>query len=254
MSDTTRAPLAGVPIRRRRGAGEAGLEAGAAEAAGVLVGLDEFEVTAAAELDGVLEVRVRCWRGEAPCPRCGTFSGRVKQCRAQRVRDPYSFGRPVVLVWHKRRFRCGTPGCAASFTECAAQVPARKRLTGRLRSAVAAAALDRSTAAVARSFRVGWHTAWDAAPDAAGAKLAARPQSPPRRLGVDETTFKRPRRFMTGIAEPGNLQAVGHIRGPLQEGPRGPAAPPRRLRVRHRGGGDRPVRAVSGRGVRAAAG
>ena len=202
MSDTTRAPAAGAATDERRGGAEAGMEAEAAEAARVLVGLDEFEVTGAAERgDGVLEVQVRCGRQEAACPRCGTFSGRVKQRRAQRVRDLHSFGRPVVLVWHKRRFRCDAPGCAGSFTESSAQVPARKRLTERLRRGVAAAALDRSTAAVARSFRVGWHTAWDAVAAAAGAKLAARPQSPPRRLGVDETTFRRPRRFMTGIVD-----------------------------------------------------
>ena len=44
---------------------------------------------------------------------------------------------------------------------------------------------------------MGWHTAWDAVAAAAGAKLTARPPMPPRRLDVDETTFRRPRRFMT---------------------------------------------------------
>ena len=97
----------------------------------------------------------------------------------------------VVLVWHKRSFRCDTPGCAETFTESSAQVPARKRLTERLRQGVAAAALDRSTAAVARSFRVSWHTAWDAVAAAAGAKLAARPASPPRRPGASASTRRR---------------------------------------------------------------
>ena len=97
---------------------EARGEAEAVEAAQVLVGLDGFEVTGAAQRDdGVLEVQVRCRRREAACPRCGTFSGRVKQRRAQRVRELHSFGRPVVLVWDKRSFRCGTPGCVKTFTE-----------------------------------------------------------------------------------------------------------------------------------------
>ena len=63
MSDTTRAPAAGAATDERRGGAEAGMEAEAAEAARVLVGLDEFEVTGAAERgDGVLEVQVRCGR------------------------------------------------------------------------------------------------------------------------------------------------------------------------------------------------
>ena len=107
----------------------------------------------------------------------------------------------VKHAWHKRRFRCDAPGCVRTFTESTAEVPARKRLTERLRGGVAAAALDRSTAAVARSFRVRWHTAWDAVAAAATARLAARPPAPPRRIGVDETTFRRPRRFMTGIVD-----------------------------------------------------
>ena len=202
MSDASCAPGVRVGAGPPRGGAEAGSEAGAAEAVRVLVGLDEFEVTGAVERDdGVLEVMVRARREEAACPRCGTFSGRVKQRRAQRMRDLHSFARPVVLVWDKRSFRCDTPGCVKTFTESTAQVPARKRLTERLRRGVAAAALDRSTAAVARSFRVGWHTAWDAVAAAAVAKLAARPPMPPRRLGVDETMFRRPRRFMTGIVD-----------------------------------------------------
>ena len=202
MFDASCAPGARAAPGPPRGGSGAGSEAGAVEAARVLVGLDEFEVTGAAERDdGVLEVMVRARSEQAACPSCGTFSGRVKQRRAQRVRDLHSFARPVVLVWDKRRFRCDAPGCVGSFTESSAQIPARKRLTERLRRGVAAAALDRSTAAVARSFRVGWHTAWDAVAAAAGEKLAARPASPPRRVGVDETTFRRPRRFMTGIVD-----------------------------------------------------
>ena len=129
-------------------------------------------------------------------------------------------------MWHKRRC-CDAPGCVGSFTESSAQIPARKRLTERLRRGVAAAALDRSTAAVARSFRVSWHTAWDAVAAAAGAKLAARPPMPPRRLGVDETTW-RPRRFMTGIGTwkpPG----CGTRAAPRPRSPTG--SPARRRRV-----------------------
>lgn len=171
----------------------------------VLVGLDEYEVLDAVDSDGgELVVTVQVARGEAPCPRCGVFSGRVKQRRIQRVRDALSFGRPTVLCWVKRRFRCDTPGCAGSFTESTTQVPPRARLTQRLRAAIARAARDRSTVAVAVDHRVSWWTAWRAIATAARALLAARPAAPPRHLGVDETTFRRPGRFMTGLVDLGS--------------------------------------------------
>ena len=81
----------------------------------VLSGLEDFEVTGAVETPGGgLEVAVRVARPDAACPRCGVFSGRVKEYRTQRVRDGLSFERPTVLVWAKRRFRCETPGCVSS--------------------------------------------------------------------------------------------------------------------------------------------
>ena len=167
----------------------------------VLIGLDDFDVLDAVEQDDELVVTVRLSRPEAPCPRCGTFSRRVKENRCQRVRDGLSFDRPTVLVWLKRRWRCDTPGCVASFTESTPAIPARSRLTARLRKAIAGAASDRSTAAVAATFRVGWWTAWRAITTAAHHVLDARPISPPARLGVDETTFRRPQRFMTGLID-----------------------------------------------------
>ena len=166
-----------------------------------LVGLEDFEVTGAVERAGVLEVSVRVARPAAACPHCGTFSSRVKEYRTQRVRDGLSYERPTVLVWTKRRFRYEAPGCVTSFTESTAQVPPRRRVTARLCAAIAKAALDRSTAAVARTFRVGWATAWRAIAAVARRRLAARAQAPPRRLGVDETTFRRHRSFMTGLVD-----------------------------------------------------
>ena len=119
-------------------------------------------------------VAVRVARPDAACPRCGVFSRRVKEYRTQRVRDGLSFERPTVLVWTKRRFRCATAGCVSSFTESTRQVPARRRVTARLCVAMARAAWDRSTAAVARTFMVSWPTAWRAIAAAARRKMPGR--------------------------------------------------------------------------------
>jgi len=166
----------------------------------VLVGLGEYRVVDAVEDgDGVLVVTVEVPRGEAPCPDCGVFSSRVKQRRTQQVRDGLCFERRTVLVWHKRRFRCDTPDCRESFTESTAQVPSRARVTTRLRQAVGCAGRTRSTSEVAARFGVGWWTAWRAIAAAAAVQIEALPPGPPARLGLDETTFRRPQRFATGI-------------------------------------------------------
>ena len=172
-----------------------------ADATRALAGLDEFEVTGAVETAVGLEVSVRVARPDAACVRCGTFSSRVKEYRTCRVRDGLSYERPTTLVVTKRRFRCDTPGCVRTFTESTGEVAPRRRVTARLCAATARAAWDRSTAAVARTFKVNWSTAWRAIAAAARAKIAGLPQRPPRRLGIDETTFRRHGSFVTGLVD-----------------------------------------------------
>jgi transposase len=170
------------------------------DATRVLVGLDEFVVLAAREVDGELVVEVAAARAEAPCPACGVFSARVKEHRRQRVRDDRSFGRPTTLVWSKRRFYCSEAACERrSFTESTDEIPTRSRLTDRLRRAIGRAARTRSIAAVAAEHHLGWWTTWRAARREAERQLAQRSQGPPARLGLDETTFRRPQRFATGL-------------------------------------------------------
>ena len=163
--------------------------------------MDEYVVLGAVEVERELVVTVAVARPEAACPRCGVFSARVKQYVAQRVRDGVSFARLTTLVWIKRRFRCDTPGCKPSFTESTVQVPARARLTTRLREAIGRAVRTRNVAEVAAEHRVSWWTAWKATVIEAAKALAARPVLPPEQLGLDETTFRRPQRFATGLVD-----------------------------------------------------
>jgi transposase len=172
-----------------------------AEVTRVLVGLDDYVVLDAVEREDGLVVTVAVPRPEAACPRCGVFSCRVKQYVTQRVRDGMSFARLTTLVWVKRRFRCDTPGCGPSFTESTAEVPPRARLTTRLREAIGRGVRTRNVAEVAAEHRVAWWTAWRAVVIEAAKALAARPVLPPERLGLDETTFRRPQRFATGLVD-----------------------------------------------------
>ena len=115
------------------------------------------------------------------------------------MRDGLSCERPTVLVWAKRRFRCPAPGCMESFTEPTAQVAPGCRVTARLWVAMARAAWDRSTAAVARTSQVNWATAWWAIAAAARVKIAALPRRPPQRSRIDEPTFRRHGSFIGGL-------------------------------------------------------
>jgi transposase len=172
-----------------------------ADATRVLVGLDEYVVLDAVEGDGELVVTVAVPRSQAACPRCGLLSCRVKQYVAPRVRDGVSLARLTTLVWIKRRFRCDTPGCRSSFTESTAQVPARARLTQRFRETIGRAVRTRNVAEVAVEHRLSWWTVWRAVVIEAATVLAARSPLPPQRLGLDETTLRRPQRFATGLVD-----------------------------------------------------
>jgi transposase len=125
----------------------------------------------------------------AACPSCGVFSTSLKGHATTHPRDiPYGAS-PVRLVWHKRRWRCREQGCPRkSFTESLPAVPARARLTTRLRRECGAAIAEGFSCVLAGAehYRVSWpvaHRAYVAHVD----QLLAEP--PPRVcvLGIDET-------------------------------------------------------------------
>ena len=84
--------------------------------------------------------------GAAACPTCGVVSTSVKGHAVTHPRD-VSYGEDaVVLEWTKTRWRCRESSCPrGSFTESVPAIPARSRLTCRLRSACGAG--------IAESFR-----------------------------------------------------------------------------------------------------
>ena len=96
--------------------------------------------------------------------------------------------------WNKTRWRCREDYCTkSSFTETIAQVPARLRTTGRLRTQIGAAVGDAapSVTEVAAAHGVSWPTAHRAFIDHADA-LLSEPE-PTRVLGIDETRRGKPR-------------------------------------------------------------
>jgi transposase len=130
----------------------------------------------------------------AGCPECGEVSSSPKQWVSTRPRDlPYGDA-AIAVVWRKRRWRCRAVECPlGSFTESIPEVPARARVTGRVRRAIGAAVGDanRAVSEVAGAFGVSWPTAHAAVIDAATAALVEPEPTPV--LGIDETRRGKPR-------------------------------------------------------------
>ncbi len=125
-----------------------------------MLGLPDFEVSAAGEYGGELEVVVQTIEGTAGCARCGVPAvahGR----RPHWVRDIPSAGRPVVIVWHKRIWRCDEPLCATrTWSEQHPAIRAKAALTERARKwACRRVGRDGETIdAIRRELGVGWST------------------------------------------------------------------------------------------------
>jgi transposase len=143
------------------------------------------------------------------CAGCGTRAvghGR----RRVKVRDLPMAGRPVVLVWAKRLWRCPDSDCEVStWSETSDAIAPRASLSERARAELCRRVGQDadSVAEVARAFGVGWHTAMAAVRDH-GRPLVEDPQRlrEVSALGLDETKFLAATRthrseFVTGFVD-----------------------------------------------------
>jgi transposase len=165
--------------------------------ASVLFGVEGLRVIEAdAEADGSLTVWVVTDHpAAAACPDCGTRSARVHEQVLAHPRDLRRGADEVTVAWLKRRWKCGNGGCARkTFTESLPGVPARCRLTERLRGLAGAEVAGRgcTVAEAARWQRVSWPVAHQAFARLADPVLE-QPPSPVAHLGIDEHRRGRPR-------------------------------------------------------------
>jgi transposase len=143
------------------------------------------------------------------CAGCGVAAephGR----RTVRVRDLPIGGRPVVLCWRKRIWRCGEAACGVrTWTERVAIIRPRAVLTERARAeACRRVGKDaHAVAAVARDLGVGWATVMRAVRDH-GVRLVDHPDrlDEVAALGLDETSFLKatrlaPTRYVTALVD-----------------------------------------------------
>jgi transposase len=175
----------------------------------ILLGLDGFEVTAAEVIDGEWQLQVQTTATVVGCVSCGVRA-EAHGRRTVRVRDLPIGGRPVVLCWRKRIWRCREPACSVrTWTERTAAICPRAVLTCRARAeACRRVGKDaHAVAAVARDLGVGWATVMRAVAEH-GTPLvddAARLDGVAA-LGLDETTFLKatrvaPTQWVTGLVD-----------------------------------------------------
>jgi transposase len=175
----------------------------------LLLDLDGLEVVSAELVGGEWQLVVQTTATVVGCVGCGvraTPHGR----RTVRVRDLPIGGRPMVLCWRKRLWRCREPACGVrTWTERVAGIRPRAVLTERARSeACRRVGKDaHAVAAVARDLGVGWATIMRAVADH-GTPLVDDPTrlEGVAALGLDETSFLKatrvaPTRWVTGLVD-----------------------------------------------------
>ena len=193
------------------------------------MGLGDVEVLGVDdELGGPLRVHVRC---RAPRPPCGGCGGPLWSNGERRVVlvDLPAFGRPALLVWHKRRWRCGDGDCGVgTVTEQDPEIaPPREKLTTRAgRWATRQAGLGRTLGEVADELGCSWHPA-NASVRRWGEALLAADTERVRdvsALGLDEHLMWRRGRFRakawaTGIVDVGRGQLLDIVPGRTAQAP-----------------------------------
>ena len=175
----------------------------------IVLDVPGFRVLAAGECGGELEVLVETTATAVHCGRCGRRAAAHGR-REHLLRDVPVSGRPAVLVWVKRIWRCRNTGCpTVTWTERAPIAAPRAALTQRAKAWVArrVGADGETVAAVSRSLGLGWRTVMRAVVEV-GTPLIdhASRLDGVGGLGVDEHAWQRaspsrPTQWATGIVD-----------------------------------------------------
>ena len=171
------------------------METNATRMCALLVGLPAIAVTGVESEEGAsLRVHVETVAGVVGCGACGTRAW-LKDQRPVELVDLPAFGRPAVLVWHKRRWRGPERSCdVGTWTEQQPEIAAaRAGFTDRAgRWMTSQVGHGRPVSAVAAELGCDWHTVMDAV-IAYGTPLVDDPDriGEVTALGLDETLFVR---------------------------------------------------------------
>ena len=127
-----------------------------------LLGMEGFLVLATSEDEGECFILVETTSARTGCPSCGVIATGHGRSVVQ-VRDLPITGRPLRLVWRKRRFICEEPDCEQrTFTERSTLVEGALTRRAAVEICRRVGRDGHAVAQVARDFGVSWRRAMDA--------------------------------------------------------------------------------------------
>ena len=174
-----------------------------------LLGLDGFRVLEVTENPDEVVIRIETTAVVVGCSACGTRA-EAQDRMVVEIRDLPCFGRPVRLVWNKRRWRCVEADCEAkTWTETAAGFSFRALLTQRagMEATRQVGENARPVSQMAEELGVCWWTVMAAVVEY-GTPLVDDPGrvGVVDKLGVDETSWlaatpTHPTIYTTGLVD-----------------------------------------------------
>lgn len=182
------------------------------EAINAALDLEGLEVLGITAFDELIELLVESRFDAGVCRRCGGLSPEPKERPETLVRDLAMSGRPVVLRWRKRRWRCGY--CDATWTETHPQITARARMTVRFKEHLAdEATVQGNFSQVAFREGVSYDTVARAHKHRAQLARGMRPRPSPKVISIDEAAMRKGRSFNTVVSDVVARYVIGLIPG-----------------------------------------
>jgi transposase len=156
-----------------------------------------------------LVVEITDTRRVVRCPYCGFKTGRVHDSRRFEVRDLPSHGRPTMLIWMRRRFRCGE--CSERHWEDHPEfiLGRRTHVTRRLARQLIRDVNAMSIREVARRHDLPWHFIMTVTRDWSDRIAADRRRRQCRVLLIDETSLRRGHRYVTVVINGDTGETLG---------------------------------------------
>ena len=142
-----------------------------------------------------VEVVVEWTGGRPACPECGA-AGRRHDGRRRRWRHLDTMQYRTWLLAELPRVRCASHGVRQVAPPWAEE---KSRFTARFEALVIAWLLEASALAVGRQFGLSWGQVANIQRRAVRRGLARRELRPPRRIGVDETSFQKRHEYVTVV-------------------------------------------------------
>ena len=159
-----------------------------------------------------LEVVVEDVRRVTRCPNCGFMTASVHDRRRVRVRDLTFGGRPMVLVWLRRRFCC--VNCSERFLEDHPEILLGRvtHITRRLARTLVRDVNRLSIRELCRRWGLSWHFVMGLVASWSSVVVADRRRRRCRILMVDETSLRRRHRYVTVLINGETGEGLGVVK------------------------------------------